>query len=151
MVSPLKTNRNAEGPGEPPAKYHCLSRFTPTTGPWERTSSWSLGSIAWSGGGSAGDFNSGNSAGWTVRGLKSVADDMVAGIYSADDSGKNAEASITKSGSSAEHALLQPLFGTIGTFGSASDPGPLGATKEEFFGLPSWKIKMLQCGGPPFK
>jgi hypothetical protein len=156
MISPRKTNRNPAGPGELPAAtgYQCVSQLGPP-GPWQHTSTWGMGSIAWSGGGSAGDFNPGNSTDFTIRGLKSVADDLQPSQFSYYDQnlfGDVTEASIgDEGGTSAHESLMQPLFGTISSFGTAQDPGPLGADKEEVFGLPDWRIYMFQCGSPPLK
>jgi hypothetical protein len=155
MISPRKTNRNPQGPGEIPAAtgYSCPDEMRGNVRPWASTSSWSLTEIGWSGGGAAADFNSANSAGHTVRGLKSVADEIQPDTYQYYDDtyfGDVTEGSAFKSGTSADEALIRPLFDTITPAAGPVDPGPLGASKEEVFGLQNWNIKMLQCGGPPY-
>jgi len=86
---------------------------------------------------------------YTLRGLKSKADDMEADDYPYSDDENRV--GLAHSGTTAQDSILSPLFGTVNPFEDPSNPSALGARKDEVFGLGSWNtggekaLKKLQC------
>jgi hypothetical protein len=157
MISPRHTNRNPSGSADLPGakSYACADTLFSDEAyadkpPWQGTPTWAMSSVGWSGGAGRGDFTPQEAADFTVRGLKSRINDMQPGLFQDESMFRDVyEAALWQQGTNAPTDLLQPLFGTYNAFGTPENPGPLGADKEEIFGMEAWKIKLLQCGSPP--
>ena len=87
----------------------------------------------------------GPSSNYTVRFLKSAADDLRPERYELTDTAD--EVGVQHTGTDAPgKSLINPLFQPVNIKQPFMDPVSIGMSKDEFFGLPNWTIDKLQCG-----
>jgi hypothetical protein len=65
------------------------------------------------------------------------------------EAGDRDEPGLGHSGQSAPAGLFQALFESPSASGTAIDPKPLGASKEEIFAMDTWNTRKFQCGEGP--
>ncbi len=156
VVSPRHTTWDEGGSPELPAAldYQCPNAHgSGSRNPWNgnRTPSWALSSVGWSGGGPTPgtSFTPQNSANFLVSGLKFNINNLRPERQERHEAGDPDEPGLGHTGESAPAKLLEELFASPGAGGSALDPKPLGAAKEEIFGMDTWSTRKFQCGEDP--
>jgi hypothetical protein len=110
-----------------------------------------MSSVGWSGGGpTAGtNFTPQNSANFLVSGLKFTANNLKPERHERHEAGDSDEPGLGHSGESAPAKLLEELFKSPSSSGTALNPRPLGASKEVIFGMDTWRTNKFQCGVDP--
>ncbi|MGH2954745.1 MAG: hypothetical protein ACRDK9_12175 [Solirubrobacterales bacterium] len=161
VISPSVETINPSGPGniDNPNPYRCVDvNHKPGDDgdgwhfPFQRVSRWALHAVPWIGEEHPQIGSSPQPATpFTLRGLKSKADDMAAEKYEFSNRPKSYRVGLDKVGTTANQKILEPVFTPPSVNEKATNPSGVGARKDEIFGSGAWRagekpgLKKLQC------